>query len=88
LAAVPLVGCGNHAARAAPGASGPIEECDAFVASYERCLDAVGPSNVAEARAAQTRAALAAEATHGASARAVLREKCADNRSQLPAACR
>ena len=83
-----LLACGgNHATADAPDA-GPIAECEAFLASYERCLDSLGPADIARARVEQTRAGLAAQAEAGGTSRAALRQTCAENLAQLGTSCR
>ena len=64
----------------------PIDECDAFLASYEHCLASLGPADVARARVAQTRASFVA--TRDKAARAALRQKCISNLAQLKTTCR
>jgi hypothetical protein len=64
----------------------PIPECDAFLASYQHCLEKLGPPAIAQARIAQTRAAF--DATQGTTARTALRKTCAQNLSQLSTTCR
>ena len=85
-----LAACGGHAkSNATTEPSEPIEECDSFVAAYGRCLGNLGPERIANARADQTRAALAIQISqaHGEPARAALRQKCVDNLSRLTATC-
>jgi hypothetical protein len=84
----PLFACGGSHAAAEVQDAGPIEECEAFVASYQSCLGSLGPADIAQARAEQTRAGLAAQATRGPEARAALREKCVANLSRLRTTCR
>lgn|SRR5487761_2013238 len=76
---------GRHAADVAQ-VDEPIDECEAFLASYAHCLGTLGPAAVAQARVEQTRAAFAA--THGVAPRAALRQKCVDNLTQLKTTCR
>jgi len=77
----------SHSTKESP-ADEPIEECDAFLGAYEHCLDSLGPASIAQARVEQTRAGFVAQAGHGEAARAALRQKCADNLSQLKTTCR
>ena len=89
-----LAVCASTACSSRPATGGaeakaePIPQCEAFLSAYEHCLDALGPSDIARARVEQTRAALTTQLSGGTAARAALREKCADNLSQLRTTCR
>jgi hypothetical protein len=90
LLVVLLGACGGHAkSKGSPETTGPIEECDAYVAEYAHCLGNLGPERIASARAEKTRVALAAQITEaeGAPARAAIRQKCVTNLSRLTATC-
>jgi hypothetical protein len=84
LALVPA--CGSHPKATGEEADESIQECDAFLASYQHCLETLGPVETARARVAQTRTGF--DATHGHAARTALRKSCADNLSRLKTTCR
>lgn len=82
-----LVGCASACSVKLRG-GGQAElprECESFVASYEHCLAVTIPSlpQLAKDRAAQTRAALEQEATHGNMT--ALADTCRTNQQQLGA---
>jgi hypothetical protein len=83
-----LAACGNAKTTARKEDPGPVAECDAFVASYEHCLESLGPASIARERAVATRATLLAQAAQGDGAREALRQKCADSLSRLTKTCR
>ena len=81
-----LSACSGRHPTAAAQVDEPIPECDAFLASYEHCLESLGPLDIARGRVEQSRASF--ESVHGEAARAELRQKCADNLVQLKKTCR
>jgi len=84
-----FLGCGAHrAGDDAQESNVPIEECDAFVAAYSRCLGTLGPDRIARERAEQTRSGILAQASRGEAARAAVRKQCVDNLSRLNTSCR
>ena len=89
LIALPIVvACGSHRGDGAHPQDEPIEECEAFLASYEHCLASLGPARIAQARVEQTRSAFRAQAAAGDTARSNLRQKCVANLADLKTTCR
>jgi hypothetical protein len=82
-----IVACGSHARKDGEQPEVGIEECESFVASYERCLGTLGPAALAKARAAQVRAQMNEQMSSGRVARPTLRNKCSENLSRLKATC-
>src|ERR1700683_4305792 len=57
-----VAACGSHSpSTAADGSTRLPDQCESFLASYERSLSALGPARIAHSRALQTRASLEAK---------------------------
>jgi hypothetical protein len=83
-----LVACSSGHTAGGEAPSEPIRECDSYLAAYEHCLNSLGHERVTEARVEQRRAAFAAQAALGGSARQALRKQCTDGLSQIKTMCR
>jgi len=82
---VTTVACGSSSGERRTEARESIPECDAYVATYERCLTALGPdtARIAGGRAAVLRASLAPP--EASEKRDALRNKCVNASRQFAA---
>jgi hypothetical protein len=84
-----LVACSSRQTTGeAEATSEPIRECDSYLAAFEHCLNSLGHERVTQARVEQRRAAFAAQAALGGSAREALRKQCTAGLSQVATMCR